>query len=138
MTAVSRIYLDKPSLTVIGKPSAKLAEQLQKETSDRLEEVKKRLGDEGLKQIEKKLKDAQKQNDLEVPSEMLSSFKIPDVAGIRWMGVKSAAAGSNPARYENDVQQYVSKDQADLPYFLQFERKLKSSLRHIHAKRCRN
>jgi hypothetical protein len=54
---------------------------------------------------------------------MLSSFKIPDVKGIRWIDVKSASAGTNPAKFDNEIRSHISKDKVDLPYFVQFERK---------------
>ena len=88
-----------------------------------MEQTKARLGEDGLKKIADKVKHAQEENDRDIPSEMLSSFKIPDVNGIRWIDVKSASGGTNPAKFDNEIQQHISKDKADLPYFLQFERK---------------
>lgn len=117
-----RYYLEKPSLTIIGKPSAKLASELRKQTKARLADRQKTLGEEGLKKLQDKLDDAQKANDIEAPSEVISNFKIPDVEGIRWISVESAAAGSNSQKFSNQVQSHVQQDCADLPYFLQFER----------------
>ena len=120
--ACFRYYLEKPSLTIIGKPSAKLASDLRKQTKERLAERQKTLGEQGLKKLQDKLDAAQQENDVEAPSEVISNFKIPDVEGIRWINVDSAAAGRNPQRFSNRVQSYIEHDAADLPYFLQFER----------------
>ena len=117
-------YLDHPCLTVIGKPSSNLADKLDKETKDRLEKTKARLGADGLERLGQKLKDAQKSNDTEIPPEMLSRFKVPSVDGIRWLDVKSAAAGTNSNNFPNEVQYHLAKDEAKLPYFIQFERTL--------------
>lgn len=117
-----RYYLEKPSLTIIGKPSAKLASELRKQTKDRLAQRQKELGEEGLKRLQEKLDAAQQANDVEAPAEVISNFKIPDVEGIRWISVDSAAAGSNPLRFTNTIQSHVQADTSDVPYFLQFER----------------
>merc|ERR1719359_393981 len=118
---LQKYYLDNPSLTVIGKPSAKMAVRLEKETAERLQKTQAKFGEEGLRKLEEQLKKAQEQNDLDIPPEMLSSFKIPDVAGIRWIDVKSAAAGTNEASFDNAVQSHLKKDKVDLPYYVQFE-----------------
>lgn len=118
----SSFYLDQPALVVIGKPSAKLADTLAKETADRLAKTRTRLGEDGLKKIERRVEDAQKENDRPIPPEMLSSFKVPDVGGIRWIDVQSGSAGSNSKSFKNRVQEHLSGDQTELPYFLQFER----------------
>lgn len=123
-----RYYLEKPSLTIIGKPSAKLANELRKQTKDRLAERQKKLGQEGLKKLQEELDAAQKANDVEAPAEVIENFKIPDVEGIRWINVESAAAGKNSKSYSNKVQQHIQKQAVDLPYFLQFERETPSTL----------
>lgn len=104
-----------------------MAVRLEKETAERLEKTRAKFGEEGLRQLEEQLKKAQEQNDLDIPPEMLSSFKIPDVAGIRWIDVKTAGAGSNKAKFDNDVQRHLDQDKVDLPYFVQFEREYTSS-----------
>lgn len=119
---ICRFYLEKPALTIIGKPSAKLANELRKEAKTRLAERQKRFGEEGLKKLQDKLDTAQKENDVEAPPDVIADFKIPDVESIRWINVESAAAGSNDKHFSNKVQTHVEKDGTQLPYFLQFER----------------
>lgn len=109
-------------MTIIGKPSAKLANELRKEAKTRLADRQKNLGEDGLKKLQDKLDTAQKVNDVEAPSEVIADFKIPDVESIRWINVESAAAGSNDKHFSNKIQAHVEKDAMELPYFLQFER----------------
>ena len=118
-----RYYLDASSLTVIGKPSASLADRLEAETKAREEKRQTELGEAGLKKLADKIEQAQKENDRDIPPEMLKDFKIPDVAGIRWIDVTSAGAGTNKGSFgDNDVQKHLEEDTTDLPYFIQFER----------------
>lgn len=123
LTLASRFYLDQPSLTIIGKPSAKLASQLEKAVADRLRDNIDRLGEDGLKKLQEKVDQAVEANDTPIPSEMISSFKIPDVNGIRWIPVTSAGSGKNPLNFDNDVQKCLDAGRVDLPYSIQFERK---------------
>lgn len=118
-----RYYLARPALTIIGKPSAKLAATLRKETKERVSDRRKKLGEDGLRDLQDKLDAAQKANDVEAPLEVIEKFKIPDVESIRWITVETAGAGSNTTRFDSAVQRHIDQDNADLPYFLQFERK---------------
>ncbi|KAL7008459.1 hypothetical protein EMMF5_002188 [Cystobasidiomycetes sp. EMM_F5] len=111
-----------------------LASKLEKETADRLKQNIDRLGEKGLAELERKLDEAQKENDKDIPPEMISNFKIPDVGSIRWLSVESAAAGNNPTRYDNDAQKRLDQDKAELPYFLQFERTYHLVYQFLH--RC--
>lgn len=123
---LEKYYLDANSLTVIGKPSAALADKLEKETNARVAKRVADLGEDGLKKLKDHIEDAQKANDVEVPQKILSDFKIPDVEGIRWIDVKSAGAGKNNGNFDNTVQEHLAKDKAELPFFMQFERKCRS------------
>ena len=75
-----RYFVSAPSLTVIGKPSAALADRIEKEEKARLEAQRKELGEEGLKKNEKVLEDAMKESNEPIPAEMLTGFPIPDVS----------------------------------------------------------
>ncbi|KAK9896120.1 zinc metalloprotease [Cystobasidium minutum MCA 4210] len=118
---LKKYYVERPSLTVIGKPSAKLANALRKEAETRLADRQKTLGEEGLERLQNQLDEARRENDTEAPPEFISNFKIPDVESIRWINVESAAAGLNTKHFSNEVQKHVQHDTADLPFFLQFE-----------------
>lgn len=108
-----------PSITVIGKPSAKLADQLAADTKARLEATQKKYGPEGLKKLQEKLEAAQKVNDTPYPDKILSSYPIPKVESIKWIEVESARADGS---LKGDLQtQMDKKDSTKLPYFIQFD-----------------
>lgn len=121
--------MDNASIRVIGKPSAALADKLEKETKERTTATQKKYGEEGLKKLQTDLEAAQKANDHEIPEDVLRKFKIPDVSSIRWIEVHSARPKSQTksktnafVEQDNDVQAHIDADHADLPLFLQFDR----------------
>lgn len=75
-----RYLVDEPSITVIGKPSAALAEKLAKEAKEHLAATKEKLGEAGLKKKGEELDEAQKENDRPIPDEMITDFPISDVS----------------------------------------------------------
>lgn len=112
--------MDIPSVTVIGKPSAKLANQLEADTKARLEETKKKFGPEGLKQLEEKLHAAQEKNDKPYPDEFLSDFPIPDVESIDWIEVETARTDG---KLDSNLQKVIDqKDPTALPFCVEFDR----------------
>lgn len=78
----SRYLVDEPSITVIGKPSAALAEKLAQESKERLAGTKEKLGEAGLKKKGEELDVAQEENDRPIPAEMITDFPISDVSHI--------------------------------------------------------
>ncbi|EGF99466.1 zinc metalloprotease [Melampsora larici-populina 98AG31] len=119
-SAVFKKWLvESPSVTVIGKPSGKLADQLAADTKARLEATKKKYGPEGLKQLQEKLEAAQKVNDTPYPDHILSDYPIPKVESIKWIDVESARADGS---LKGDLQTVIDeKDSTKLPYFIQFD-----------------
>lgn len=71
---LDKYYVSNPSITTIGKPSAKLSHELEETEKKRIEEQRKALGEEGLKKHQEKLDWAKKESDKEIPSEMLTQF----------------------------------------------------------------
>ena len=55
-------YFDQPSVTIIGVPNEKMVEQIAEEEKKRLNEQKKRLGKEGIKQSGENIEAAIKEN----------------------------------------------------------------------------
>jgi Zn-dependent M16 (insulinase) family peptidase len=122
---LSRWYIDNPSIAVIGKPSAAMADRLEKETQERLAANRERFGEEGLRRLQEELEEAQKENDIAIPPEIISGFKVPSVDSIRWIDVKTARARSqivkDQAASTKELQDHVDKDGSVLPYFVQFD-----------------
>lgn len=85
--------IEAPRVVVSGKPSAKMADRVKKDTQALVEKRKAELGDKGLAKLDKALQEAQKANDIEVPKEMLSTFKIPNVDSINWISVGTVTEG---------------------------------------------
>lgn len=122
---LKKFYVDAPSITIVGQPSSALADTLEKEEKARVAETVARLGPEGLAQLAKKVTDAQAENDQEIPSEIISRFKVPDVNGVEWIKVESARSGGvakGVVPFDNAVQAHIDADGAELPLFVQYDR----------------
>jgi len=65
---------------MIGKPSAALAAKIDTDEKTRIAKRKEELGEEKLKELEKRMQDAKKESEVEPPAEMISGFPITDVS----------------------------------------------------------
>ncbi|KAJ8084110.1 hypothetical protein PM082_002877 [Marasmius tenuissimus] len=135
---LQKYYIDPPSVTVTGSPSASLAEQLETEEKKRVEAQVEKLGPEGLKKAEKLLEEAKAEHDTPIPSEILKQFKIPDVKSIAWIPVKSVqqkGKGREPsavATTNSDLAKYINADGQELPFFVQYDH-VESDFVTVHA-----
>ncbi|WWC88419.1 uncharacterized protein L201_003330 [Kwoniella dendrophila CBS 6074] len=123
ISLLDKYYVSASSITIIGKPSAALSEKIEKDEKERVEKRKAELGEEKLKELEKKVDDAKKQSDIPPPSEMISNFPITDPSGISWVPVETAInnAKGQQAKVDNgEVQKHVDADGIDLPYQAHF------------------
>ncbi|OCF75418.1 cytoplasmic protein [Kwoniella mangroviensis CBS 8886] len=123
ISLLDQYYVAAPSITVIGKPSAALSEKIEKDEKERVEKRKAELGEEKLKELEKRVEDAKKQSDVPPPTEMISGFPITDPAGITWVPVETAinnAKGQDLKVDQGEVQKYIDADGAELPYQAHF------------------
>ncbi|KAI9930922.1 hypothetical protein MW887_010573 [Aspergillus wentii] len=114
---------DAPHVTVLGVPSLKLSETFKKDEEVRVAAQKKKLGEEGLKELADKLEKAKAENDKEIPQEMLEKFQIPGTESIHFIETTTARSGSalEAGRPEHKVQKIVDTDGSDLPLFIHFE-----------------
>ncbi|ORZ20228.1 Metalloenzyme, LuxS/M16 peptidase-like protein [Absidia repens] len=121
LNVIQKYYLNRPHVTLLGKPSAEFAEQLAEEEQSRVEKQCEDLGEQKLEELQKKLEDAMATNDKPLPSGILESFKIPPVSSINFINVISAR--NNAADdVSNAVQTHVNKDVgADVPLFIQYD-----------------
>jgi Zn-dependent M16 (insulinase) family peptidase len=127
----SRFYVNASSVTIIGQPSATLADKIEKDEKAHVAANVAHYGPAGLAKLAKEIEDAQADNDKPIPPELISKFKVPDVAGIEWIKVESArsagvAKGADTP--SNRVQAHVDADGAELPLFVQFDRKFELGL----------
>ena len=121
-----RYFVDPKRVVVRGKPSAAVADRLEKEEKARIAKQKEALGPEGLTQKAKELEEAKAEHDKPIPTEVLKSFPLPDVKSISWIPVQSvqqAGAGrkSGAPTVANDISRHVSGDGPPLPFFVQYD-----------------
>ncbi|KAG6911895.1 hypothetical protein DXG01_000142 [Tephrocybe rancida] len=124
---LQKYYIDTHPVIVLGKPSPALAESLEKVEKARIAQQVKDLGPEGLKKAEAELEDAKAKHDQPIPTEMLTSFPVPDVKSISWIPVQSVqeiGEGRTPKRQAPsapDLKRHITSDGSPLPYFVQYD-----------------
>ncbi|KAL6242337.1 hypothetical protein RBB50_010885 [Rhinocladiella similis] len=120
---IKQYISDAPHVSILGVPSARLSEQLKTEEAARIEEQKKRLGEEGLRKMQEKLDAAKAENDREIPREVLGQFKVPSTESIHFVTTSGARAGLalEIGKPHNKYQQVIDSNAAGVPLFLDFE-----------------
>ncbi|WRT68029.1 uncharacterized protein IL334_005004 [Kwoniella shivajii] len=135
VSLLDKYYASASSITVIGKPSAALSAKIEKDEKERVEKRKVELGEEKLKELERKVEEAKKASDVPPPSEMISGFPITDPAGLTWVPVETAinnAKGQNLRVDQGEVQRHIDADSVELPYQAHFSH-VKSNFVNITA-----
>lgn len=74
---IARYFLDRPYYCQLGKPSTKMANQLQETERQRVEQQRKDLGPAKLAELAKRLEDMAELNDVPIPDSLIESFPIP-------------------------------------------------------------
>ncbi|KAI0884379.1 Metalloenzyme, LuxS/M16 peptidase-like protein [Annulohypoxylon maeteangense] len=114
---------DAHHVSILGKPSLKLATKLKEDEMTRISKRKQELGTEGLAKLAKKLEDAKKQNEVEIPASLLEKWQVPPVESIHFIESQTARSGS--ARklgvHESPAQKIIDKTSSPSPLFMQFE-----------------
>ncbi|RVD83457.1 uncharacterized protein DFL_007843 [Arthrobotrys flagrans] len=124
---IKKWLVDNPHVSIIGKPSAKLAEKIKQDEKARVKTQIKDLGDEGLKELAEKLEKAKKDNDPEIPIEVLRDFKTPGVESIRFIHSTSGNAGLATTKdgvLDTNIQKILQKDEPNttpFPLYLHYE-----------------
>lgn len=111
-------------ISILGKPSAKLAQQVKDQEALRIKEQVEKLGPEGLKRCTDQLDAAKAENDREIPHEDLAKFQVPSTDSIHFVNTPSARVG--PARDigprpDSRYQPIIEKDTHHMPLFMDFE-----------------
>ncbi|XGW14328.1 hypothetical protein V3C99_000558 [Haemonchus contortus] len=76
-SALVKKYFTKPHVVVVGVPSEKMVDQVAKEEKTRLDEQRKKLGQDGIKQCGEKIEAAVKENTAKQPTaELLSELIV--------------------------------------------------------------
>ncbi|CAO3682474.1 unnamed protein product [Umbelopsis vinacea] len=114
-------YIKSPHITLLGKPSSDFADQLLKEESERIKQQRARLGDAKLTELEQKLEECKRQNEVPVPPDVINDVPIPSVSTINFIEVQTAREPDN-GLFKNSVQNYINKDaEVKLPFAIQFD-----------------
>ena len=118
-----RVWMSEaPHVSVIGKPSASLPDEIESREKARIAARNERLGTEGLNELSAKLAAAKAENDKEIPKKVLEQFKVPNISSIQFINTTTARSGTarkmDPLR--NPIQQIIDKE-SDLPVFIHFE-----------------
>jgi len=116
-------FIQPHHVTILGVPSKKLSKKLKHDELARVKAQQERLGAEGLKNLDQKLKDAQAENDREIPEEILKKFKVPGTDSIHFIPTTTATSGfaKDVVHEPNDVQSIVDADKTDYPLSIHFE-----------------
>lgn len=121
-----RYFVDPKRVVVRGKPSAAVAERLEREEKARIAKQKAALGPGGLAQKAKELEEAKAEHEKPIPADVLKAFPVPDVKSISWIPVQSVqqvgtGRQSRTPTVENDVGRHVSIDGPPPSFFVQYD-----------------
>ena len=104
-----------------------MADKLEKDEKDRIAAQIERLGPDGLKKAEVELEKAKAEHAKPIPTEILTSFPVPDVNSISWLSVQSfqepgigrkkfhGASASSP------LSKHIDSDGELLPFFVEYD-----------------
>lgn len=114
---------DAHHISILGKPSMKLATSLKEAEEARLAKRKEELGPEGLEKLAKRLEQAKTINEQPIPPEVLDRWEVPSTKSIHFIESTTARSGKAKALGvpSNPVQAVVDSSPQGLPLFLQFE-----------------
>jgi Zn-dependent M16 (insulinase) family peptidase len=115
---------DNKHVSILGVPSAKLSKTMKEKETARVKAQQEKYGEEGLKDLAKRLEEAKAVNDKPIPDGLLDSFKIPGTDSIHFIPSTTARSGlaQKMGRLDNDIQKIIDKDSSnDLPLFIHFE-----------------
>ncbi|KAJ3568798.1 hypothetical protein NP233_g5473 [Leucocoprinus birnbaumii] len=135
---LKKYYVDPPSVVVVGKPSARMAKQLENDEKDRVAKQVKALGPEGLKKAADLLESSKAEHDKPISKEILTSFPVPDVKSISWIPVQSVqqpGSGRESSRVavpSPELLRHIEADGSSLPFFVEYDG-VKSDFVTVHA-----
>ncbi|OJA10818.1 hypothetical protein AZE42_00264 [Rhizopogon vesiculosus] len=133
-----RYIIDRPYVVIIGKPSATLAEKLEQDEKARLAAQREKLGPDGLAKAEQELEAAKAEHEKPIPTDVLTSFPVPDVKSISWIPVQSvqepgkgrSTTVQSPG--QSQLSKHIQSDGAPLSMFVQYDH-VKSDFVTVHS-----
>lgn len=86
------------------------------------------LGSEGLKKAEKLLEESKAEHSKPIPTDILTSFPVPDVKSISWIPVQSVQEPGKgrtvTSRFtppKGALQKHIETDGKTLPFFVEYD-----------------
>ena len=124
-------FSENPYVSVLGRPSAPLVDNLRSAETARIEARKATLGRDGLENLKSKLASAKAENAKEIPESIISQFGIPATDSIRFIGTTMAKSGAARTTdpINSQIQDLIDQD-TDLPLFIHFEH-IESNFAHL-------
>ncbi|KAJ6263411.1 hypothetical protein Dda_1974 [Drechslerella dactyloides] len=119
--------VDNPHVSIVGQPSASLADKIKRNEKKRVKKQIEKYGPEGLKRLAERLEQAKKDNDPEIPVDVLRGFKTPGVDSIKFIHSTSGNAGlasGKDGALSTDIQKILDKDVPStqpFPLYLHYE-----------------
>lgn len=120
-------YFIKPSYIVVrGKPSASMADKLEKTEKSRIAAQVKKLGPDGIAKATKELEEAKAEHEKPIPTEILTAFPVPDVKSISWIPVQSVQEPGKgrqaaPQLVNSELSKHINSDGSQLPFFVEYD-----------------
>lgn len=110
-------------VSLLGKPSIALAEELKKKEAARIQEQQKEIGEAGMKKLMKDLEDAQAQVDMRFSNEFVSGLCAPGIDSIPFFEMEFARSGlaKSLGSLENEVQATINQDENGSPLFIVYQ-----------------
>ncbi|OSD05304.1 hypothetical protein PYCCODRAFT_1362169 [Trametes coccinea BRFM310] len=133
-----KYYVNPHYVAVRGKPSSEMADRLEQVEKARIAAQKAKLGPTGLAECERILEEARKENEKEIPNEILTSFPAPSVKSIVWIAVQSfqepvkSKARAPRQEAHSELAKHIERDGPFLPFFVQYDH-VKSDFVTVHA-----
>ncbi|KAL6068377.1 putative zn2+-dependent endopeptidase insulinase superfamily protein [Balamuthia mandrillaris] len=120
--------IEQPYCLVVGQPSKEKAAQLASEEVARIEAQRKHLGKAKLEELSKKLEDAVQANEVEIPTEELEKFPIPNVSNIPFIPIYTYCNHNAPTtttegnqKLRKHILDQVGEGSTVPPFFIQFD-----------------
>lgn len=112
-----------PHVSLLGKPSAALAQRIKIQEFARIEAQQARLGEAGLEEKAEKLEKAEAENNRPIPLEMIERFEIPSVSSINFFETTIARSGvaKKLGVADNEIQKIIDQDEGGLPLFIHYQ-----------------
>lgn len=122
-----RYLINRPYIVIIGKPSTTLAEKLEQDEKARLATQLEKLGPDGLALAERELEAAKAEHEKPIPTDVLTSFPVPDVKSISWIPVQSVQEPGKgrsttvQSSEQSQLSKHIHSDGAPLSMFVQYD-----------------